>query len=1155
MSELILSQLKSKPKPSRREENMILVKLEKKDPALKDTPVALNIPIKNKVEEFLIDRSKILEKIKPAPSNLRKTETKTETKIKTDKLIGSDAKTDSENTAITKIKKTKKLKLVTIDGDTDKLPDKPRETKKPTETIISGPKSLLDIKEITDKLPDADEKIIIKAPVYYQNNREIFINFINGLFDPYKKEIEENLENYSCDKSNDGDFQLLFHQKIVRDYLNLYTPYRGLLLYHGLGSGKTCSSIAIAEGFKSEKQIFVMTPASLRINYIEELKKCGDLMYRKTQYWEFVNIKDKPELIEPLSSTLNLSTKFIKDNNVVWFVNIKEKKSNYNLLNVEEKNSLDKQLDEMIKNKFKFINYNGIRNSHLNALTLNNTINPFSNSVIIIDEAHNFVSRIVNKIQKQKKGDLSLSLSTKLYDLLMRAENARIVLLSGTPIINYPNEIGITMNILRGKIKIWKMKLSINEERKLSQETITKIFKSYSITNNIIDYIEYRATSSTLIITRNPFGFFSLKNEGDNYKNYNGILAGADGNIDDDTFLKLITKVLEKNRIKIVSGSLDIELFNCLPDNLDDFAEYFIEGSDKKRTTIPKVRNMNLFKRRIIGLTSYFPDIESLLPSYQKEKDFYIKKIPMSQFQFMIYEEARVQERKLEMNNSKRKKGGNEMYEESVSTYRIFSRAFCNFVFPRPDITRPLPNDGKELSSVINETVDFEFDTEGIKDETQLEYENELNDIASEFSDDKEEREEREEREGRESKELSYPERIKVALKKLEDEKDKYLTPDALKMYSPKFLNILDNIKDPSYVGLHLMYSQFRTLEGIGIFSLVLKSNGFAQFKLKKDGEWKIDIPLEDRGKPTFVLYTGTETSEEKEIIRNIFNGDWEMIPKSLREELEKISSNNNFGEIIKVIMITASGAEGISLKNVRWVHLTDPYWHPVRLEQVIGRARRICSHKDLPPELRTVKVFLYLMTFSDEQLSSDLYKELRLKDKSKLDYYKNSEGDYILCGEKEKDKLKKEGYFCQQIPFTSDETLYEISTIKQNINKEILKNVKEAAIDCNIHRSFGGKDGLNCFSFGTVNSNKFSYNPSISNEEKDNITDINKKQLTFKAVKVNIKDIGDVALNRDTGDVYTLQSYIDKNPIQIGTLKKKKNQETGNEDYVFTRI
>ena len=69
-------------------------------------------------------------------------------------------------------------------------------------------------------------------------------------------------------------------------------------------------------------------------------------------------------------------------------------------------------------------------------------------------------------------------------------------------------------------------------------------------------------------------------------------------------------------------------------------------------------------------------------------------------------------------------------------------------------------------------------------------------------------------------------------------------------------------------------------------------------------------------------------------------------------------------GDIIKVLMITSSGSEGITLKNTRFVHIIEPYWHPVRTDQVIGRARRICSHQDLPEELKTVEVFIYLMTF-----------------------------------------------------------------------------------------------------------------------------------------------------------------------------------------------
>ena len=88
---------------------------------------------------------------------------------------------------------------------------------------------------------------------------------------------------------------LFYPIKIVRDYLNAHTPDRGLLSFHGLGSGKTCSSIAIAEGLKNTKKIFVMTPASLRMNYNEELKNCGDDLYRE-QYCNLYQ-QDKPKIM------------------------------------------------------------------------------------------------------------------------------------------------------------------------------------------------------------------------------------------------------------------------------------------------------------------------------------------------------------------------------------------------------------------------------------------------------------------------------------------------------------------------------------------------------------------------------------------------------------------------------------------------------------------------------------------------------------------------------------------------------------------------------------------------------------------------------------------------------------------------------------------
>ena len=166
-------------------------------------------------------------------------------------------------------------------------------------------------------MPAKEKQILLRANSYYMNNRESFIGFVNALFKPYKEEFKNAESSISCDKPDNAKFALLTHQKIVRDYLNLYSPYRGLLIYHGLGSGKTCTSIAIAEGMKSDKQIMIMTPASLRMNYLEELKNCGDLLYKKNQYWEFISTKlsrnkSNDDYIDTLSALLHLNKKIYK---------------------------------------------------------------------------------------------------------------------------------------------------------------------------------------------------------------------------------------------------------------------------------------------------------------------------------------------------------------------------------------------------------------------------------------------------------------------------------------------------------------------------------------------------------------------------------------------------------------------------------------------------------------------------------------------------------------------------------------------------------------------------------------------------------------------------------------------------------------------------
>ena len=312
-----------------------------------------------------------------------------------------------------------------------------------------------------------------------------------------------------------------------------------------------------------------------------------------------------------------------------------------------------------------------------------------------------------------------------------------------------------------------------------------------------------------------------------------------------------------------------------------------------------------------------------------------------------------------------------------------------------------------------------------------------------------------------------------------------------LKELSPKFFNILSKLKSEEYYGLHLLYSQFRTMEGIGIFKATLESNNYAQFKIKKDkgGLWRLNMEAEDIAKKKFCLYTGEEGTEEKEIIRNIFNSNWNKIPISLKVELEKISPHNYHGEIIQLIMITSSGAEGITLENVRYVHILEPYWHPVRAEQVIGRAVRICSHKNLEEKYRNVKVFQYIMKITEEQIKGNP----KAKDPKKRK-------PQITNELARQDKSK----FNPSEIFTTDQSLHEISNRKETINKNILMAIKQSAFDCALHRKPGSKEQVDCFSFSTKKRDTYMFKPNLSQEEKDDITKKNKQISKWKGVVFN---------------------------------------------------
>jgi hypothetical protein len=1111
----------------------------------------------------------------------------------------------------------------------------------------------------TDNTDDLDEYKQFLQPLggvneiqrhqsYYLSNRKYFLNFINNIFLKYRDQLNEERSMINCENimsNNVRKFSLLLHQNLIVDYLNIYTPYRGLLFYHGLGSGKTCSSIAIAEGFKTTRKVYVMLPASLEDNYLKEIKKCGDYLYKKNQHWRWIPVTSNDKASKAFEKLMSVPSEFLRKYKGAFFVDV-NKPPNYNKLSIDDKKLLTRQIDAMISNKYNFLHYNGLNMKKFNELTKNGTINPFDNSVVVIDEAHNFVSLIVNKLKitkpvtYDKNGDLvtePVYLSLKLYELLLNAVNIRLVLLTGTPIINYPNEVGILFNILRGYIKTWNIPLSV-ENKKWTNDEIRELFKK----SNNIDYLHYDPSSKIITVTRNPYGFentFVGEDNGD----YNGVtnekrqaktpygktVYRNKGEITDDSFIQLFLSGLTKNDIKFDKSKVTIEKYKALPDNYDEFMEMFspeestlgiqkkAKGEKLLNTSRPviqtkkktgdnvdvfqvvqdkklEIKNSNLFKRRIVGLTSYFRSAqEELLPSFERSTDYFVVKIDMSEYQFKLYETARAYERKID----KKSRSPGDIFKTQTSSYRIFSRLFCNFVMPT-EIPRPVPFDTSEKSDkeskiqsetkapkkapkVPKEKNDnptepkkrgrpkkviggAEMDTRdktymGVEGKTGMIYEDEEGEEAGEEGEEAgEEGEEKvdneETKEGEdvedamededyiepevrnesedvdgdgeneqfddEGIDMEYSELMKRAFQEIEEHKERYLSMESLKIYSPKFAIMIETIQNPNNIGLNLIYSQFRTFEGIGLFTLALQVAGYAQFKIAKNenGEWDLNMSEEDMAKPKYALYTGKEDPIEKDIIRNIYNGDWDGgdVPKLIVSKLKRINANNNLGEIIKLLMITASGSEGINLRNTRYVHIMEPYWNPIRIQQIIGRSRRICSHYRLPKDLQNVQVYVYVMQFSPKQ-KTEASIELKLNDISK---------------------------FNSKNVITTDEALYEITTIKETFNEQYIKAIKESSIDCSVYIDMNSKEGLRCMSHPSANKLEYLYTPNILKDETDANMDKNIYKITWKGIPVEINSKMYILKKGDNlykQELYDFENYKQKNLVLVGYAVKEK--------------
>jgi superfamily II DNA or RNA helicase len=673
------------------------------------------------------------------------------------------------------------------------------------------------------------------------------------------------LEKFSkIDMQDEKGMTLFRHQRIVREFMSPDSPFRGLLLFHGLGVGKTCAAIAVAELlYGNVSKVVVLTQRSLRHTFQAEMLKCGS------------TIRDQ---------------KFSKDRGS-W-VPDPENGVEYSELADKDRDEVDKLLKNLVENRYEFINYNGIGHRHIDG---NYDVEYFANSLVIIDEAHRFVTR------SMKPG----AVANELYGRIYRS-SARMLLLSGTPIVNTPFELSLMLNLVNGPILHW----------------VLRGFRASSI-----DALKRDARVDSVSLSRDGRELVVLESNG--------------SRMTENDFQPFLLHSI---------GSAIRESGDNLPMDQIQFEDKFCDFEKSE------VKNPILFMRRASGLVSHFDERDpALYPTLNKR--VFIK-LPMSDHQFGAYSRVRLDEIRKERFRKQFEHSRDPNSKSGSSNYKSFSRALCNFAFP-DDIVRPYPT----RSLVVEEDAEDEsIDGDDVESETNV---------------------------------MDYKHQIAKCLRKLGE--SGLLKRETLSKYSPKMSAIADAVS--ASPGKCLVYSEFRLVEGMTIMSMALEARGHRRLSVKRSKTHHLEVSVGPGDGPLFAQYDSSDPQGSAAII-DIFN-------KGFYDGLE-----------VRTLLISASGSEGLSLKNVRQVHVMEPFWNDVRVQQVIGRAVRAYSHAELPIEDQNVTVFQYVAQFPHE--SKDVIFVLRTTDKG----------------------------------LTADELVLQLSEKKTKMTHEFIRILRAGAVDCNTYAS-----------------------------------------------------------------------------------------------------
>jgi hypothetical protein len=805
-------------------------------------------------------------------------ESEVESEVESDAEVESDSEVEVEVEESTKQEKAKKNneELVSLfreninKFDTAKLDKTKLEIlEKDLNTItdykyFNNAVELLNAKELNDSFntrhqylyPHLDDEFfnikISKKQEFEENKLKINID------DDFEKQSNE-----ICNK----DFELAPHQKFIKNFLSMYTPYNGLLLYHGLGTGKTCSAIGVAEetrkylkfmGF-NERIIIVASP-NVQDNFYLQLFDERKLE-EKNGIWTINNCAGQNILDEINTIQKNLSRdkviKIVKNviNNYYLFMgytqfaNLIIKKSN--ILNQSSSTMDSKKKQLLIKNKLQKF---------------------FNNRLIIIDEIHNI---------RQSKDNSNKLVSNELLKLVKNVHNLKLLFMSATPMFNDYKEIIFLINIL-----------NLNDKR-----SIVELKDVFANDGSFI--VNSRGEQVGLeLFTRKINGYISYI-KGDNPLSFPFRILPNDFSKNNS----ILNKKYPEFKISSTPLKESITLFDIYVNdtNISPYQEFVyniilknnISKFDEEKINVMESFGYTLLQKPLECLNIVFPN--NKLEIYFNSKMAYYNNNIVEVVQNINIEEINA----------------------LINIKTIVGKSAINNIMTYQETQAP------------KSRYNYNFKSEFLKNMpiNMFDY-------------------------------------------------------DVIGKYSFKIKALIDSLMGSQ--GPVIIYSQFID-SGLIPIALALEAKGFTRYGNNKSlfaNPPSEELDVNTYKKKSEMLQLGQRFRGAKYVI---ISGNSNISPDIVSDLKACTDSNNIDGENVKVILLSAAGSEGLDFKYIRQIHVLEPWYNINRVEQIIGRAIRTCSHKDMPLNKRNVQIFMHGTLLSNANESVDLLIYRKAEEKAKI--------------------------------------------------------------------------------------------------------------------------------------------------------------------------